>query len=68
MLTTAPPLGGDPSVAVVLETGAIPLRSRLAAVRRRRLVVRLRGWLGAAAVTGAALTVFGFTLLSLLGH
>lgn len=61
----------DGMVAPAAAMGAersMSLRGRLQAARRRRLVLRLRDWLGIAVIAGFSLTLFAVTFFSLLGH
>ena len=71
MTTTAFPApvtaaSGAPASSVALPS--ISLRGRRQAVRRRRLVLRMRDWLGVAVIAGFALTLFAVTFFSLLGR
>lgn len=45
-----------------------PLHGRLQAVRRRRLILRLRDWLAIGVIAGFAVTLFTVTFFSLLGR
>jgi hypothetical protein len=45
-----------------------PLRRRLVAVRRRRLALRVRDWLGIGVIAAFSLTLFAVTFFSLLGR
>lgn len=49
-------------------TSPLTLRRRRHTARRRRLVMRLRDWLGIAVVAGFSVTLFAMTYLSLLGR
>ncbi|HSP65222.1 MAG TPA: hypothetical protein VLO10_03435 [Candidatus Deferrimicrobium sp.] len=44
------------------------LRGRLLAVRRRRIALRVRDWLGIGSVAAFSLTLFAVTFFSLLGR
>jgi len=44
------------------------LRGRLVAVRRRRLAVRVRNWLGIGLIATFSVTLFAVTFFSLLGR
>ena len=49
-------------------TPEISLRGRVLAVRRRRLALRVRNWLGIGLIAAFSLTLFAVTLFSLLGR
>ncbi len=70
VISTAPPLPGGHSHT--LDTPALTpqmsLRGRLVAVRRRRLAVRVRNWLGIGLIATFSLTLFAVTVFSLLGR
>jgi hypothetical protein len=70
VLTSAPPLpGGSPSPRTPQRwTVTGTLRDRRLAVRRRRLVLRMRDWLGITVITAFSVTLFALTIFSLLGH
>ncbi|MEO8897242.1 MAG: hypothetical protein ABI352_06610 [Candidatus Dormibacter sp.] len=69
MLTGTQQLDGTvPAVAVARARRVPTLRGRRLAVRRRRLALRLRDWLGITAITCLSLTLFAVTLFSLLGR
>jgi hypothetical protein len=69
VLSPVPPV--EPGASRILRPGwtsPASLRWRLQAVRRRRLVMRVRDWLGIAVISGFAVTLFVVTLFSLLGR
>jgi hypothetical protein len=49
-------------------TAQASLRGRLLAVRRRRLALRVRDWLGIGAIAAFSLTLFAVTFFSLIGR
>jgi hypothetical protein len=61
VLSTAPPLEGGNLLSA-------PLPVRRLAARRRRLLMRVRDWLGISVIAGFSLTLFAVTFFSLLGH
>ncbi len=70
MISPAPPLPGGPPTTLAASkwTAATPLRGRLQAVRRRRLALRVRDWLGIGVIAAFSLTLFAVTFFSLLGR
>lgn len=70
MISPAPPLPGVTSEPLSTPAwGAeISLRGRLVAVRRRRLALRVRDWLGIGVIAAFSLTLFAVTFFSLLGR
>ena len=70
MVSNAPPVDGgnlaNPNRS--LWTVASPLRVRRLAVRRRRLVLRIRDWLGITVIACFSLTLFAVTFFSLVGR
>ncbi len=70
MISPAPPLrGGTPvSGAGAQLAPALSLRGRVLAVRRRRLALRVRDWLGVGVIAAFSLTMFAVTFFSLLGR
>jgi hypothetical protein len=46
----------------------VSLRGRVLAVRRRRLALRMRDWLGVGVIAAFSLTLCAVTLFSLLGR
>lgn len=48
--------------------GEVTLRGRRQRVRRRRLVMRLRDWLGISVIACFSLTLFAVTFFSLVGR
>ena len=51
-----------------LPVQSLSLRGRLRANRRRRLVLRMRDWMGITVIAGFAVTLFAVTFFSLLGR
>ena len=70
MISTAPPLpgGNSPTLDTAALSPQMSLRGRLLAVRRRRLAVRVRNWLGIGLIAAFSLTLFAVTFFSLLGR
>jgi hypothetical protein len=70
VLSSVSPLDGGVSVALPATRWTVSpsLRGRLQAVRRRRLVTRMRDWLGITVIAGVSVTLFAVTLFSLLGR
>jgi hypothetical protein len=69
VLSPVPPV--EPGASRILRPGwtsPVSLRWRLQAVRRRRLVMRVRDWLGIALIACFSVTLFVVTLFSLLGR
>jgi hypothetical protein len=69
VLSPVPP--ADSGTSRILRPGwtsPVSLRWRLQAVRRRRLVARVRDWLGIAVIACFSITLFAVTLFSLLGR
>ena len=69
MISSAPRPGG-PSRALSPSdwTPESSLHGRLLAVRRRRLALRMRDWLGIGIIAAFSLTLFAVTFFSLLGR
>ena len=70
MISPAPPLSGGPS-STLPNPALSPensLRGRLVAVRRRRLALRVRNWLGIGAVAAFSVTLFIVTVFGLLAR
>jgi hypothetical protein len=70
VISPAPPLSGGPP-STLPNPGLSPensLRGRLIAVRRRRLALRVRNWLGIGAVAAFSVTLFIVTFFGLLGR
>ncbi len=70
MISPAPPLpGGTPAGALTADqTPEVSLRGRVLAVRRRRLALRVRDWLGISVIAAFSLTLFAVTFFSLVGR
>ncbi len=70
MISTAPRLPGGTSHTFDTPelTPQMSLRGRLVAVRRRRLALRVRNWLGIGLIAAFSLTLFAVTFFSLLGR
>lgn len=70
MLSSAPPLksGTTGSLTPQRWTVTATLRGRRLAARRRRLVLRMRDWLGITLITCFSLTLFAVMFFSLLGR
>ena len=70
MISPAPPLPGSPPRALPTSDWApdVSLRGRVLAVRRRRLALRVRDWLGIGVIAAFSVTLFAVTLFSLVGR
>lgn len=70
MISPAPPLPGSAPATLgsAAWTPEESLRVRLLAVRRRRLALRVRDWLGIGVIAAFSLTLFAVTFFSLLGR
>lgn len=70
MISPAQPLSGGSTATLSAPelSPEIALRGRLLAVRRRRLALRLRDWLGVGVIAAFSLTLCAVTLFSLLGR
>ncbi len=69
MISPAPLSGGPQNTLPGPEwTPEMSLRGRLVAVRRRRLALRVRDWLGIGVVAAFSLALFAVTFFSLLGR
>lgn len=70
MQSSAPPLDGGTHVSLAPApwTVTATLRGRRIAVRRRRLVLRMRDWLGITVIACFSMTVFAVALFGLLGR
>jgi hypothetical protein len=70
VLSPAPPLEGGNLSTPIRSPRAVPapLRVRRLAARRRRLVMRVRDWLGISVIACFSLTLFALTFFSLLGR
>ncbi len=70
MISPAQPLsGGSPAtLGTTAWTQQASLRGRLLAVRRRRLALRVRDWLGIGVIAAFSLTLFAVTFFSLIGR
>jgi hypothetical protein len=70
VISPAPPLPGGPSRTLPTSDWAadVSLRGRVLAVRRRRLALRLRDWLGIGAIAAFSLTLFAVTFFSLVAR
>jgi hypothetical protein len=69
-MSSALPLDGGThgSLAPTPWTVTATLRGRRTAARRRRLVLRLRDWLGITVIACFSMTLFAVALFSLLGR
>ena len=69
MFTGTQQLDGTVAAAAVAQAQRLQtLRGRRLAARRRRLVLRLRDWLGITVIACFSLTLFAVTFFSLLGR
>ncbi len=69
MISPAPHPGGPPGTLTPADwTPEVSLRGRLVAVRRRRLALRMRDWLGIGVIAAFSLTLFAVTFFSLLAR
>lgn len=70
MISPAPPLPGGPPGTLSSPdwTPEQSLRGRLLAVRRRRVALRVRDWLGIGVVAAFSVTLFAVTFFSLVGR
>ena len=70
MISPAPPLPGGPPGTLSTPDWApeVSLRGRVFAVRRRRMALRVRDWLGIGVVAAFSLTFFAVTFFGLLAR
>ncbi len=70
MISPAPSVPSGPSGTISTPEWApeVSLRGRVLAVRRRRLALRMRDWLGIGVITAFSLTLCAVTIFSLLGR
>ncbi len=69
MISPAPPLsGGPPRTLSTPDWSEVSLRGRVLAVRRRRMALRVRDWLGIGVIATFSVTLFAVTFFSLLGR
>jgi hypothetical protein len=69
VISPAPPVPGGPGTLPRPEWAPqVSLRGRVLAVRRRRLALRVRDWLGIGVIAAFSLTLFAVTFFSLLGR
>jgi hypothetical protein len=69
VLSTAPQLKGGTSERFRHRWARdLSLRGRRDAVRRRRLALRVRDWLGIGVITCLSMTLFAVTFFSLIGR
>lgn len=68
MISTGPLPGDAATLGVPALTPQASLQGRLLAVRRRRLALRVRDWLGIGVIAAFSLTLFAVTFFSLLGR
>jgi hypothetical protein len=70
LISSAPPSKGAGTARIGISRLArtATLRSRRSAASRRRLVLRVREWLGVSLIVCGSLTLFAVTFFSLLGR
>ncbi|MDQ6855722.1 MAG: hypothetical protein M3Z57_01445 [Candidatus Dormibacteraeota bacterium] len=70
MISPAPPLpGSHPGTQSTSEWAPeVSLRGRLLAVRRRRMALRVRDWLGIGVIATFSVTLFAVTFFSLVAR